>query len=59
MNDVQTYEQKRHALKRHYTARLKGMSIANPEYGRIWNERIDALQALDDAYRATTDGGAS
>jgi hypothetical protein len=51
MSGVQTYEQRRDALKRQYAAWLKGVSITDPDYGRIWNERIDALQALDDAHR--------
>lgn len=59
MSAIEDHEQQRRALKRRYTAQLKGMSIANPEYGRVWNERIDALQALDDAFRAASDGGAS
>lgn len=59
MNDIETYRQRRAEIKRQYTARLKGMSIADPEYGRTWNERIDALQALDDAFRAASAGGAS
>lgn len=59
--EIAEFEQKRAAIKSHYTTRLKALSAADPEYGRLWNERIQALQDLADAYRipAAADGQTS
>lgn len=48
--EIAEYEAKRANLKRFYTARLKAMSASDPEYGRPWDERADALRNLASAY---------
>lgn len=55
---VVEYEQKRQAIHAHYTARLKSLSATDPEYGRLWDERANALRTLAEAYHLPQEGPA-
>lgn len=48
--DIAAYEATRQAIRAHYTPLLKAMSASDPGYGRLWDERADALRALADEY---------
>ena len=52
--DIKAYEQRRRAIHTRYTPLLKSMSASDPGYGRLWDERADALRALADEYTLPT-----
>lgn len=47
---IAEYEAERGEIMREYTPRLKAMSANDPDLGRVWDARGDALRALAENY---------
>ena len=55
---IADYEAERAEIMREYTPRLKAMSANDPDLGRAWDSRADALHALAEKYAMPAEGGA-
>jgi hypothetical protein len=55
---IAEYEAERAEIMSAYTPRLKAMSANDPELGRVWDARADALRALAEKYAMPAEGGA-
>jgi len=49
--DYAEYQARRAEVMERYTPRLKELDVRNPAYAVLWNERREALDALDVSYR--------